>query len=98
MPKLYSDHSFRRHLVVLPDDFDQWFTVNRFIPDADGVICQTGDVPSDKVVCTLQLSRVMVWRHYNSAAFCQEVTALSNRPILQITFSHTACCCMSRFK
>jgi uncharacterized protein (DUF3820 family) len=58
---LYSGHLFRRHLIVLPEDFDQWFTLNRFIPGADGAIRQMGDVPSDKVVCTLQLSMAMVW-------------------------------------
>jgi len=73
----------------LPEDFDQWFTLNHFIPDADGVICQMGDVPSDKVVCTLQLSRVMVWCSYNSAAFRQELIALSNRSITPTTSSHT---------
>lgn len=55
-----SDNPYRRHPVVLPEDFDQWFTVNHFIPNADGAICHTGDVPSDKVVCTLQLHRVLV--------------------------------------
>jgi uncharacterized protein (DUF3820 family) len=47
----------QRHFVVLPEDFHQWFTVNRFIP---GAFSSLGDVPSEKVVCTLQLSKVMV--------------------------------------
>lgn len=49
----------QRHFVVLPEDFDQWFTTNHFIP---GPICGIGDVPSEKVVCTVQLNRTMVWQ------------------------------------
>jgi hypothetical protein len=61
MHKLYSDYVHpQRHLVVLPDHFDQWFIVNHFILDAPGTIHQAGDVPSDKVICTLQLNKSTV--------------------------------------
>jgi hypothetical protein len=49
----------QRHFVALPEDFDRWFTVNHFIP---GPVCWTGDVPSEKVICTVQLNRAMVWQ------------------------------------
>ena len=61
MHKLYSDYVHpQRHFVVLPDNVDQWFIVNHFILDAPGAICQAGDIPSEKVICTLQLNKTMV--------------------------------------
>jgi len=54
----YSDPTrTQRHFVILPEDFHQWFTVNHFIPGAFSFL---GDVPSEKVVCTLQMNKMMV--------------------------------------
>ena len=53
-----SDHiRNQRHFVVLPEDFRRWFTVNRLTP---GAFSSLGDVPREKVVCTLQLNKMMV--------------------------------------
>lgn len=60
MNKVFSNYPHpQRHFIALPEDFDQWFTVNHFIP---GPMCCMGDVPSEKVICTVQLNRTMVWR------------------------------------
>jgi uncharacterized protein (DUF3820 family) len=54
----YSDRILsRKHFIALPEDFREWFTTNHFIPGAFSFL---GDVPNEKVVCTLQLYKVMV--------------------------------------
>jgi hypothetical protein len=66
MHKLYSDYVHpQRHLVVLPDDVNEWFIVNHFIPDAPGTTRQAGDIPSEKVICTLQLNKSTVLLYCN---------------------------------
>jgi uncharacterized protein (DUF3820 family) len=54
----YSDHLHsQRHPIILPEDYHQWFTINRF---KQGSFSSLGDVPSEKVVGTLQLGKTMV--------------------------------------
>jgi len=64
----HSDHLHsQRHFIILPEDFRQWFTVNHFIP---GAFNSLGDVPSEKVVCTLQLNETMIDHANYVFAYC----------------------------
>ena len=75
----------QRQFVVLPENFDQWFATNNFIR---GPICWIGDAPSEKVVCTLQLNRVVVWQFI--ALYFMQLIFLSYRPTKPTITSRTA--------